>query len=100
MEAKKGEECQESAERKVRKMEWNTLVVDMMKETAMKLCSEQKKAFNDCCKENGILMTFSCRKESQALKSCINGYYNDPEFVKEHETKYLMKKSQEQKPKN
>nr|XP_020663605.1 COX assembly mitochondrial protein homolog isoform X2 [Pogona vitticeps] len=43
MEAKKGEECQESAERKVRKMEWNTLVVDMMKETAMKLCSEQKK---------------------------------------------------------
>ncbi|KAJ7322499.1 hypothetical protein JRQ81_018786 [Phrynocephalus forsythii] len=83
----------EEKRKKLRRLEKNTLIMDIMKEKAVKLCSEQMNDFNACCKEAGFLMAFTCRKESKELKACFNRYYYDPTFVRESEIEYLRKKN-------
>ena len=36
-------------------------------------------AFGQCATEKGIMVVFSCRKESSAMKACIDTYVKEQE---------------------
>ncbi|XP_068791578.1 COX assembly mitochondrial protein homolog isoform X3 [Struthio camelus] len=107
---------------KLRHVEKDVLIPQIMRERAKELCSDKvqaggayqmhqlrKKAephltfhiigflwsaFTKCCKETGLLMVVKCRQENAALKDCLVSYYTDPAFYEECKTEYLKQRAE------
>lgn len=56
-----------------------------------KECDDYVKAFSACEQMTGFGVFFKCRKESKAMKSCVQSHYSQ-EFVDEVRDKYIEKK--------
>ncbi|XP_041480530.1 COX assembly mitochondrial protein homolog [Lytechinus variegatus] len=78
----------------LRKVEVEVLIPKKMREKAKVRCSEYVDEFTRCCKEKGLTMAFSCRKENRALKDCISGYYQDKEFFEMCKKEYLAERKE------
>ncbi|KAF4799339.1 hypothetical protein TURU_055941 [Turdus rufiventris] len=61
---------------KLRHVEKDVLIPQIMRDRAKELCSDKVQAFTKCCQETGILMVVKCRQENTALKDCLVGYQN------------------------
>ncbi|XP_010125733.1 PREDICTED: COX assembly mitochondrial protein homolog [Chlamydotis macqueenii] len=79
---------------KLRHVEKDVLIPQIMKERAKELCSDKVQAFTKCCQETGLLMVVKCRQENTALKDCLVGYYSDPLFYEECKTEYLKQREE------
>ncbi|KFV16686.1 COX assembly mitochondrial protein, partial [Tauraco erythrolophus] len=79
---------------KLRHVEKDVLIPQIMRERAKELCSDKVKAFTKCCQETGLLMVVKCRQENTALKDCLVGYYSDPLFYEECKTEYLKQREE------
>ncbi|NWJ04598.1 COXM1 protein, partial [Crypturellus undulatus] len=79
---------------KLRHVEKDVLIPQIMREKAKELCSDQVQAFTKCCKETGLLMVVKCRPENTALKDCLVSYYHDPAFYEECKAEYLKQREE------
>ncbi|XP_068791580.1 COX assembly mitochondrial protein homolog isoform X4 [Struthio camelus] len=79
---------------KLRHVEKDVLIPQIMRERAKELCSDKVQAFTKCCKETGLLMVVKCRQENAALKDCLVSYYTDPAFYEECKTEYLKQRAE------
>ncbi|XP_067147587.1 COX assembly mitochondrial protein homolog [Apteryx mantelli] len=79
---------------KLRHVEKDVLIPQIMRERAKELCSNKVQAFTKCCKETGLLMVVKCRQENTALKDCLVSYYTDPAFYEECKTEYLKQREE------
>lgn len=66
-----------------------------MRDRAKELhCNNQVKAFEECCKDQGILMVATCRKQNAALKECLTTWYGNEAFKEECKKIYLEERSE------
>ncbi|XP_065608423.1 COX assembly mitochondrial protein homolog [Cyrtonyx montezumae] len=79
---------------KLRHVEKDVLIPQIMRDRAKELCSDKVQAFTKCCKETGLLMVVKCRQENTALKDCLVGYYTDPSFYEECKAEYLKQREE------
>ncbi|XP_030300658.1 COX assembly mitochondrial protein homolog [Calypte anna] len=79
---------------KLRHVEKDVLIPQIMRDRAKELCSDKVQAFTKCCQETGFLMVVKCRQENTALKDCLVGYYSDPLFYEECKTEYLKQREE------
>ncbi|XP_009880476.1 PREDICTED: COX assembly mitochondrial protein homolog [Charadrius vociferus] len=79
---------------KLRHVEKDVLIPQIMRDRAKELCSDKVQAFTKCCQETGLLMVVKCRQENTALKDCLVGYYSDPLFYEECKTEYLKQREE------
>ncbi|XP_021241942.1 COX assembly mitochondrial protein homolog isoform X1 [Numida meleagris] len=79
---------------KLRHVEKDVLIPQIMRDRAKELCSDKVQAFTKCCKETGFLMVVKCRQENTALKDCLVGYYTDPSFYEECKAEYLKQREE------
>lgn len=78
----------------MRKVEREVCVPKVMREKAkIEKCFEEVAAFESCCKDNSILMVVTCRKQNDALKTCLGRWYQDEAFKKECTEVYLKERS-------
>ncbi|XP_064271166.1 COX assembly mitochondrial protein homolog isoform X1 [Passer domesticus] len=84
--------CAENA--KLRHVEKDVLIPQIMRDRAKELCSDKVQAFTKCCQETGVLMVVKCRQENTALKDCLVGYYSDPSFYEECKAEYLKQREE------
>ena len=52
------------------------------------------KAFNECCKKEGLLMGFQCKPENQAMQDCLIGWFKNEEFRQRCTEVYLAERSE------
>lgn len=57
-------------------------------------CNHEVKAFESCCKNQGIIMVATCRKENAALKACLTSWYKNEAFKEECKQVYLRERSE------
>ncbi|XP_065354085.1 COX assembly mitochondrial protein homolog [Cloeon dipterum] len=82
-------------DKSLRKVEEQVLIPKIMRERAkVEKCTDEVKAFNDCCSQSSLAMVFSCRKENSALKSCLERWYKDETFKTECTNKFLDDRSE------
>uniref|UniRef100_A0A8C9KSL0 COX assembly mitochondrial protein n=6 Tax=Passeriformes TaxID=9126 RepID=A0A8C9KSL0_SERCA len=79
---------------KLRHVEKDVLIPQIMRDRAKELCSDKVQAFTKCCQETGVLMVVKCRQENAALKDCLVGYYSDPSFYEECKAEYLKQREE------
>uniref|UniRef100_A0A674HDJ4 COX assembly mitochondrial protein n=12 Tax=Passeriformes TaxID=9126 RepID=A0A674HDJ4_TAEGU len=79
---------------KLRHVEKDVLIPQIMRDRAKELCSDKVQAFTKCCQETGLLMVVKCRQENTALKDCLVGYYSDPSFYEECKAEYLKQREE------
>ncbi|XP_018861113.1 COX assembly mitochondrial protein homolog isoform X1 [Parus major] len=79
---------------KLRHVEKDVLIPQIMRDRAKVLCSDKVQAFTKCCQETGVLMVVKCRQENTALKDCLVGYYSDPSFYEECKAEYLKQREE------
>lgn len=66
-----------------------------MRDRAKELyCTNEVKAFESCCKDQGILMVATCREQTSALRKCLTIWYNKEEFKEECKQIYLQERSE------
>ncbi|GMH57968.1 hypothetical protein TL16_g02510 [Triparma laevis f. inornata] len=64
-----------------------------LSEIAKTACKENSVALGDCARKEGILVVFKCRKEKDALNSCLNVFTNEKAF-EEYKQKRALELSQ------
>ncbi|KAM9574397.1 COX assembly mitochondrial protein homolog [Guaruba guarouba] len=79
---------------KLRHVEKDVLIPQIMRDRAKERCSDKVQAFTKCCQETGFLMVVKCRQENTALKDCLVGYYSDPLFYEECKAEYLKQREE------
>lgn len=50
--------------------------------------------FHDCCLNSGLLNVIKCRKENEVMKSCMEKWYYNEDFIKECTEQYLNERSE------
>ncbi|KAL6435245.1 hypothetical protein ACFW04_005367 [Cataglyphis niger] len=50
--------------------------------------------FHDCCLNSGLLNVVKCRKENEIMKSCMEKWYYNQDFIKECTEQYLNERSE------
>ncbi|XP_046397376.1 COX assembly mitochondrial protein homolog [Ischnura elegans] len=79
----------------LRKVELEVMVPKMMREKAKTdKCPNEVKAFTDCCRESGLAMVVTCRKENDCMKECLLRWYRDEDFRNECKKEYLRERSE------
>ncbi|XP_068863450.1 LOW QUALITY PROTEIN: COX assembly mitochondrial protein homolog [Aphelocoma coerulescens] len=88
--------CSVPENSKLRHVEKDVLIPQIMRDRAKELCSDKVQAFilTKCCQETGLLMVVKCRQENTALKDCLVGYYSDPSFYEECKAEYLKQREE------
>ncbi|XP_075168052.1 COX assembly mitochondrial protein homolog [Haematobia irritans] len=82
-------------DKSLRKVEIEVLIPKVMRDRAKELhCTQEVKAFESCCKDSGILMVVSCRKENSHLKECLTKWYQNEAFKEECKQIYLQERSE------
>lgn len=81
-------------DKSLRKVEVEVLIPKIMRDRAKEIhCTEQVKSFEGCCKDSGVLMVISCRKENSHLKECLGKWYKNEAFKEECKQIYLQERS-------
>uniref|UniRef100_A0A6B0UU93 COX assembly mitochondrial protein n=1 Tax=Ixodes ricinus TaxID=34613 RepID=A0A6B0UU93_IXORI len=66
---------------RLRNVEKEILIPQKMRDKARdEKCTDLVAEFGVCCKKQGLLLPFLCRKENNALKACLKKWYDDPDF--------------------
>ncbi|OTF82159.1 COX assembly mitochondrial protein-like protein [Euroglyphus maynei] len=79
----------------LRKVEIEVMIPKLVRERSKVLkCSEQKKAFDQCCLDNAMAMVFRCREENRQYQQCLNFWFNDKQFVNECKEIYLKQRAE------
>lgn len=60
-------------------------------------CTPEVQAFEECCKDSGIKMVITCRKQNNCLKACLGQWYKDEAFRTECTQIYLQKRAEYRK---
>ncbi|CAG2114280.1 unnamed protein product [Medioppia subpectinata] len=82
-------------DRTLRRVEKEILIPKIMRDKARtEKCTDFVKAFNDCCKENPILLVLKCRTENSRMKACLTDWYNNQHFQRQCEDIYLKPRSE------
>jgi len=81
-------------DRSLRKVEKEIVIPKLMKERALKLCSDEVKAFCECGKREGLLLPFKCRRENIAQAQCLIKWYKDERFVEEVTNSFLDQRAE------
>ncbi|CAD7080089.1 unnamed protein product [Hermetia illucens] len=82
-------------DRTLRRVEKEVLIPKIMRERAKtEKCVDAVKAFESCCKDNNIFMVFKCRDQNNALKSCLEEWYQNEQFQNECKEIYLQERSE------
>lgn len=77
----------------LRKVEKEILIPQKMRDRARdEKCNEFVANFGECCKKQGLMLPFLCRKENNALKACLKKWYEDPVFRQECTEQYLAER--------
>ncbi|XP_018324160.1 COX assembly mitochondrial protein homolog [Agrilus planipennis] len=78
----------------LRKVEVDVMIPKKMREVARnEKCTEEVNHFNECCKNNNVLMVIKCRNENAALKECLTKWYQDKDFQERCKNEYLEERS-------
>jgi len=79
----------------LRKVEKEVLIPKVMRRIAQtELCFNEMKAFNECCKKEGLLMGFQCKPENHAMQDCLIGWFKNEEFRQRCTEVYLAERSE------
>uniref|UniRef100_A0A336MRM7 COX assembly mitochondrial protein n=1 Tax=Culicoides sonorensis TaxID=179676 RepID=A0A336MRM7_CULSO len=82
-------------DRTLRKVEIDVMIPKILRERTKTLkCPDQVREFESCCKERGLMMWWSCRKQNDALKACQLKWYADEEFKNECKEIYLAERAE------
>ncbi|XP_055681784.1 COX assembly mitochondrial protein homolog [Lutzomyia longipalpis] len=82
-------------DKSLRKVEIEVLIPKIMRDRARaEKCTEEVAAFESCCKDKGLLMVISCRKENDKLKNCLTKWYQDEVFKSECRQIYLDERTE------
>ncbi|XP_064652619.1 COX assembly mitochondrial protein homolog [Lineus longissimus] len=82
-------------DRSLRRVEEEVMIPKIMKSKAHKEhCLDLVKAFNQCGKEQGLLLPFFCRKSAKAMNNCLSEWYDNKEFRDECTEIYLRERSE------
>jgi COX assembly mitochondrial protein 1 len=65
----------------------------MREKAKIEKCFEEVAAFESCCKKDSLLMVITCRKQNDALKTCLGRWYQDEAFKSECTDIYLKERS-------
>ncbi|XP_050682355.1 COX assembly mitochondrial protein homolog [Leptidea sinapis] len=81
-------------DRSLRKVEIEVLIPKLMREKAKTVkCVKEVEEFHNCVKDSSLLMVIKCRKENNAMKSCMARWYGDEDFKKICTNEYLDERS-------
>jgi COX assembly protein 1 len=79
----------------LRKVEKEVMIPIKMREKAKRdKCTEEVRAFSECCKQSSLAMVISCQTQNLELKKCLTRWYNDEGFKKECTDEYLQERSE------
>lgn len=79
----------------LRVSERKILIPQLIRERARKVkCVEEVAAFQQCAKDNGLLVTFNCRQPTEKLKECLAYWFHDAEFNNECKQIYLEQRTE------
>lgn len=82
-------------DRSLRKVETEVLIPKIMRDRAKaEHCLPEVQAFENCCKDNSLLMVINCRRQNDALKSCLANWYSNETFKNECKEIYLKERSE------
>lgn len=82
-------------DKSLRKVEKNVLIPKIMRErTKTEKCINEVKDFHNCCLDSGILHVVKCRKENEIMKSCMERWFYNQDFIKECTEQYLNERSE------
>ncbi|XP_063702440.1 COX assembly mitochondrial protein homolog [Culicoides brevitarsis] len=82
-------------DRSLRKVELEVCIPKIIRErTKLYKCPEEVKEFENCCKEKGLMMWYSCQKQNENLKKCQIKWYADEELKKECTEIYLAERAE------
>ncbi|XP_055710351.1 COX assembly mitochondrial protein homolog [Phlebotomus papatasi] len=82
-------------DKSLRKVELEVLIPKVMRDRAKtEKCVPEVSDFEQCCKDKGLLMVFSCRKENEKLKNCLTKWYQDETFKSECRQIYLDERTE------
>lgn len=71
------------------------LIPQLIRERARKVkCVDEVSAFEKCCKENGLLITFKCKEPTSKLKECMAHWFYNEDFNQECRNIYLEQRSE------
>ncbi|XP_022691078.1 COX assembly mitochondrial protein homolog [Varroa jacobsoni] len=77
-------------DKSLRKVEKEILIPKLMRDrTKAEKCAAEVKAFGECAKREGLSVVFNCRRENDAMKSCMVRWYTDSQFKEECTQQYL-----------
>ncbi|GAB1866722.1 COX assembly mitochondrial protein [Camponotus japonicus] len=82
-------------DKSLRKVEKNVLIPKIMRErTKTEKCVNEVKDFHNCCLDSGLLHVVKCRKENEIMKSCMERWFYNQDFIKECTEQYLNERSE------
>lgn len=82
----------------LRKVEIDVMIPKLMRDrTKVLKCPIEVSQFEACCKARGLMMWWHCRRENDALKSCLTKWYNNEEFKEECKQIYLEERTEYRK---
>ncbi|KAM0727526.1 COX assembly mitochondrial protein-like protein [Formica fusca] len=82
-------------DKSLRKVETDILIPKLMRErTKTEKCVSEVKEFHDCCLNSGLLNVVKCRKENEIMKSCMEKWFFNQDFIKECTEQYLNERSE------
>ncbi|XP_034182547.1 COX assembly mitochondrial protein homolog [Osmia lignaria lignaria] len=82
-------------DKRLRKIEKDVLIPQKMRDRAKEeKCVKEVQEFAKCCKDSNFLMVFRCKELNNALISCLELWYKDPQFKNECTQAYLEERSE------
>jgi len=68
--------------------------IKMREKAKAEKCSEEVRAFSECCKSSSLAMVLTCKDQNETLKTCLTRWYKDDEFKKLCTEEYLKERSE------
>ena len=81
----------------LRKIEESVIIPNLMKKKAKIICKEYLDAFAACCHGRTISLAWSCGKETDEMRDCLEKQLAKPELFEESKEEYLSKREKFQK---
>lgn len=79
----------------LRKVEREILIPKKLRDrTRLEKCVEEVQIFSECCKAAGLLMSWKCKSQTNAMNSCLERWYHDEKFKEECKQQYLQERSE------
>ncbi|XP_066912082.1 COX assembly mitochondrial protein homolog [Clytia hemisphaerica] len=79
---------------KLRKIEEEVLIPNLMKKKAKVICKEYMDSFGKCVDGRTISIAWSCGAERDAMKSCLKAQLDKPSLYSEARREYLQEREE------